>query len=613
MSTPPARPVTSWKLCALTCLAMTFLSLIPQIHLWLVRGREWNGAYVSLQGDEPFYSAYINSLIDGRARRNDPYAARDNSPQSPIPESTFSIQFLPAYVISLLAKTFGASASTALIVLLGTAGFFASLSIFWLLNNVLGDSRSAAVGTIFVLCLGGLAGGHGLVGLLVKADLSMPGLPFLRRYQPAAAFPLFFVFNALVWRALTRKNRQQFLVSAVLAGLTLALLVFSYLYLWTAAGAWLACVGLLWLGFRPSDRGRTVAVLGVIGTITALALVPYAYLVSQRPPSLDEQQTLVSTHRPDLFHVSEILAALVVILLIVSVWKRKTELKDSLTLLAASFALLPFVVFNQQILTGKTMQVYHYEAFIVNYALLVGLLITLTFFHKPLPGRLLAWVAALAFSWGVVEVGLPSRLNFVPSAVTDDKIVPVLLRLKQLSREDGTVAGLRERGEASTIVFSPQLEVSVFQPTWTSQGTLLDIGALDFGGVSREERKQFFYMHLYYSQANIEKLRQALNGAPDDPGMNYYARAVIFGHDRIIPALSGDFKPIQQDEIEDEIRKYEAYANSFSREQAAKRLITYAVIPADGSFEITNLDRWYQRDEGERVGSYVLYRLKPGK
>ena len=123
------------------------------------------------------------------------------------------------------------------------------------------------------------------------------------------------------------------------------------------------------------------------------------------------------------------------------------------------------------------MQVYHYEAFIVNYALTGRLTDHDYAFMKPLPVRLLVWVAALAFSWGVVEVGLPSRLNFVPSAVIDDKIVPVLLRLKQLSKEDGTSAGLRERGEASTIVFSPQLEVSVFQPTWTSQGTLLDIGS----------------------------------------------------------------------------------------------------------------------------------------
>ena len=609
MSTPPPPYVTRWKLCALTCLATTFLSFIPQLHLWLVRGREWNGAYVSLQGDEPFYSAYINTLIDGRARRNDPYGAKDNSPQSPIPESTFSIQFVPAYVISFLARIFGASASTALIVLLGAAGLFASLAIFWLLNNILGDSKAAAAGTIFVLCLGGLAGGHGLLGLLFKADLSMPGLPFLRRYQPAAAFPLFFVFNALVWRALTRKSRGM-LMAAVLAGLTLAVLVFSYLYLWTAAAAWLACIGLLWLWFRSADRRQGLAVLGIVGAITALALGPYAYLVSQRPPSLDEQQTLVSTHRPDLFHVSEMFAALILIVLVVSIWRRKSELKDSLTLFAASFALLPFVVFNQQMLTGKMMQVYHYEAFIVNYSVLVSLMITLALLWRPLPVRLLVWIAALAFSWGVVEVGLPSRLNFVPAAVIDDRMVPVLLRLKQLSKEDGTEAGLRARGEASTIVFSPQLEVTVFQPTWTSQGTLLDIGALDFGGVSREARKEFFYMHLYYSQANIEKLRQALNGAPDDPGMNYYARAVIFGHDRIIPALSGDFKPIQQNEIEDEIRKYEAYASSFSRDQAQKRQLTYALIPAESGFDSTNLDRWYAHDNGERIGDYILYRVK---
>src|SRR4030095_7185432 len=433
MSIQPA-PMTRWKLCALTCLAMTFLSLIPQLHLWLVRGRDWNGAYVSLQGDEPFYAAYINSLIDGRARRNDPYAAKANTPQSPIPESTFSIQFVPAYVISVLARLSGASASTALIVLLGAAGFFASLSIFWLLNNILGDGKLAAAGTLFVLCLGGLAGGHGLLGLLLKADLSMPGLPFLRRYQPAAAFPLFFVFNALVWRALTGKTRRSMFVSAVLAGLTLAVLVFSYLYLWTAAAAWLACIGLLWLYFRPSDRRVGFAVLGIIAAITALALGPYLYLVSQRPPSLDEQQTLISTHRPDLFHVSEMLGALILILLVVSIWRRKSDLKDSLTLFAASFSLLPFIVFNQQILTGKMMQVYHYEAFIVNYSLLVGLMITLALFWKPLPARLLVWIAALSFCWGVVEVGLPSRLNFVPAAVVDDKIVPVLLRLKQLSK-----------------------------------------------------------------------------------------------------------------------------------------------------------------------------------
>src|SRR6266404_5250303 len=262
MSTSPSY-VSGWKLCALTCLAMVLLSLIPQIHLWIVRGRDWNGAYVSAQGDEPLYSAYINALVNGRTRKNDPFGARDSSPKASLPESTSSIQFVPAYVISLLARTSGASASTAFIVLSGAAALLASLSVFWLLNCIAGDNRLAAAGTLLVLCLGGALGSYGVFGTLI--DVAIPALPFLRRYQPAAAFPLFFVFQVLVWQALTSQSKRGARVSAVGAGLTLATLIFSYLYLWTAAAAWLACIGALWLYLRPSDRWKTMAVLTTIG------------------------------------------------------------------------------------------------------------------------------------------------------------------------------------------------------------------------------------------------------------------------------------------------------------------------------------------------------------
>ncbi len=54
--------MTKWKWVALPVMAMLLLSLLPQVHLWLIRGRNWNGAYVSSQGDELLYSAYIRSL-----------------------------------------------------------------------------------------------------------------------------------------------------------------------------------------------------------------------------------------------------------------------------------------------------------------------------------------------------------------------------------------------------------------------------------------------------------------------------------------------------------------------------------------------------------------------
>jgi hypothetical protein len=597
---------TKWKFCGLAASAMVVLSLVPQIHLWIVRGREWNGAYVSPQGDEPLYSAYVNALIHGRPRRNDPFGGKDSTAKTPLPESTFSIQFFPAYVIALPARAVAISASTAFIVLIGITALSASFTVFWVLNAITDNHRLAAAGVFFVLCLGGFAGSYGLFGTFV--DVAIPALPFLRRYQPSAVFPLLFVFHVLVWYALTSETKR--IATSILAAITLVVLIFSYLYLWTAALAWLACIGVLWLYLRPSDRRKTVNVLVTIIAITAGALLPYIYLIAHRAVTLEEQQTVISTRRPDLFRAHEILGMIILVVLVVALFRRRIERNQPQVIYAASLALLPFVVFNQQILTGKTMQVFHFEIFSVNYSILVGLLITVAVLWKPIPRRLLTLMGAVSFAWGLLVIGLPARVAFVPSAVANDQRIPVLLRLAQLSKEDGTLAGLVTEGQASTLVFSPDLALMVLQPTWTSQGTLLDIGGLDFGSVSREERKKFFYMHLYYSRVEAESVRTVLNGFQDDPTMGLYAGSVLFGHERVTPALSSEFKPIQPDEIEREVQTYLAYANSFSREEALRRPITYAVIPVDGNFNLMNLERWYERDAGERVGPYILYRLK---
>jgi hypothetical protein len=603
--------IAKHKLCALASLAMVLLSLIPEAHLWLVRGREWNGAYVQIQGDEHYYASYLNSLLHGRPRRNDPYGGLDDRSGAPLPESTFSIQFIPPYVMTTVARLFGASASTIMIALLAVGALLASLALCWLLRSVTDDYALAAAGTLFVLCFGGLAGGHALLGLLlVTKDLSMPSLPFLRRYQPAASFPLLILFIGLVWQALRAETRRRIMIAALLAGVTFGLLIFSYLYLWTAAAAWLTCICIFWFWLRPKDRRQLFTVLGIIIAIVAIVFVPYAYLVSHRPPTLDEQQTVAFTHRPDLLRVPELLGVLILIILFIAIRRRQVARDDSRLVLTASLALLSLVVFNQQILTGTTIQPYHYAAFVVNYTVLISLVIAASLWWKQIPRRALIWIAALSFMWGFIEVGLPSRLNTVPAAIANDQMVPVLRRLDDLSQQDGTMSDLKTKGRASTIVFSTELTVSVMLPAWTSQPTLLDIGGLDFGSLTREVRREYFLMHLYYANANPDALRHALRGVPDDPAMNYYARSVLFGHERIVPALAGDFKPIRDEEIENEIRTFQDYARNFSRAQAVKRPLVYAIIKGDSNFDFANVDRWYDRDSGERVGAYTLYRLK---
>src|SRR6267154_6628742 len=105
-----------WRWGALAALAISIVALYPQINLWIARGSAWHGSYVLTQGDEVAYSAYINALIDGRPRRNDPFSGRDDERNSRQPESLFSIQFVPAYLIAFPARALGISASTAFIV-----------------------------------------------------------------------------------------------------------------------------------------------------------------------------------------------------------------------------------------------------------------------------------------------------------------------------------------------------------------------------------------------------------------------------------------------------------------------------------------------------------------
>ena len=116
------------------------------------------------------------------------------------------------------------------------------------------------------------------------------------------------------------------------------------------------------------------------------------------------------------------------------------------------------------------------------------------------------------------------------------------------------------------------------------------------------------YTHLYYSGATAERLRALFNTIPEELGLSYYVKYAVFGHERVRPLYALDFHPLTQDEIEAEVSAYAKFVESFSREQALQRPLRYAI--ADDKFDFTRLDRWYERDAGERVGAYTLYQLK---
>ena len=600
-----------WKWGLFAAIGMTLLALYPQLNLCLARGREWNGAYATIHGDEVAYSAYIQALIDGRPRRNNPYTGRDDVPGASQPESLFSIQFIPAYAIALPARALGVSAATAFIALLVLTAAGTTLTIFWLLVTLTGDERLAAAGALAVLCFGTLAAGQGETFGLLHRPFAADSFLFLRRYQPSVAFPLFFVLCVFVWRMLTREKFRDAVAWANLSGALFAVLIFSYFYLWTAAAAWLACIAVLWLAGHPAEWRRIAAFFGVIVGWAAVALVPYLLMLSHRATNTDSGQLLDISHTPSLFRIPELMGIAIGLTLLAGAARGIITCKDRRVIFIASFALTPLITFNQQIITGRSLQPFHYQWFITNYLVLVALVATVVILWQGhggvmhrLPGRAVALTGLLAFGMGTIEMsGATGRTaNYVRMC---DEAMQVGTWLAGAAKKDGTESdGVREGRAPRPMVFSSNIPVAGILPTLAPQAILFAWHVNSFPTRSLEESRELFFRYLYYSGADAVELEQTFLAARPE------ILSAFFGVARVLPDMAINNKPISVAEARAEVMNYAAYAASFTRADAETPTLSYVVVPTEAPPNLAHIDRWYERDAGERVGIFTIYRVK---
>jgi hypothetical protein len=598
-----------WKWAALPAAAMALLALYPQINLWLGRGSTWQGSYVLVQGDEDAYSAYINALIDGRPRRNDPHTGRDDSPGAPQPESLFSIQFVPSYAIALPARALHLSASTIFIVLIALAAIASALAIFWLVHSVTGDQRIAAGGVIFVLCLGTLVATQGGIRVFLGTAPTYSFFPFLRRYQPAFPFPLFFVFCGFIWQALKARTTRSTIVWAAGGGTLITVLIFSYFYLWTAALAWLAGCALLWLILIPEGRGRMLLVCGLVFAFALLGLVPYSILLSHRDPNMDKVQLLTLTHAPDLFRVPELIGFVAIVTLLFGLRRRVIEIGPT-TLFVVSLGLMPLIVFNQQVFTGRSLQPLHYELFIANYVSLLGLLMAIAVVVRNPPekwrmiqGRAIALVTLLAFGWGIIEATGATRRDVKLAQIREDAM-PVSKKLIELAKQNGSESFTTTARDPRPVVFASTLPVADCLPTMSPQASLWALHMDAFPGATQAERKERFYQYMYYSGISDQELGNAILEG------RFAIMVALFGVERVIPGLVPGEQPVTTDEMRREWLLYSQYIAGFSRERAAKLTLSYVVVPTEAMPNLSNLDRWYERGTGVQAGLFTIYPVK---
>ncbi len=449
-----------------------------------------------------------------------------------------------------------------------------------------------------------------LLGLSAPASY----LPFLRRYVPAMPFPFFFLFCGCVYCMFRSEAASASRRWAFVAGIVFAVLVFSYFFLWTAAAAWLCTLTLCALFVRPANLRRILSGMAIIGALALLSLAPYAVLLSRRVETLDSVQALTLSHAPDVFRLPELIGLLTTLAIALATRRRIIDLHNNAVLFTASFALLPLVVFNQQILTGRSLQPIHYEQHIANYAAMLAAAFAVALIWRGsaagvarrIPARALIIIALAAYAWGLVEMRY-GMIRYVQTNLTLNDATPALLRLAAEARDSSANqrddAANDERAGVAPMIFSTDAVTADYAPTVAPQPVLWASHQYIFPGIKQGEGKERFYQYLYYSGVDAARFTEMLT-------RQRFMLYALFGWERVNARLTANYRPITPEEISNEQRNYLDYAANFNRERAANPTLTHVLVNMKEAPDLSNLDLWYERDQGQQLGNFMLYRVK---
>ena len=618
-----------WHFGIIAAIFLAIFCSYPQLKMVYLRGSDWNGHYAYNDIDEVAYASYVRALIDGRPRKNDPYSGADDSPQNPQPESLFSIQFAAPYTVALPARVLGIGTPWAMTLSGALAGFLAALAVFWLIWRMTGNNWFAMAASLAVFAGGALAAGEGAAAEILFNGFSYPYFPGFRRYIPAMAMPAIFGMFALIWKLVSPHGRGHdggessaldghlaadtydsqknsgtlgaSVPTVLCAVLCFAYCVFSYFFIWTTAAAWLGAVGLVWVVFRPDGFVRDLRSLGLVGVGCVAALIPYAYLLSKRSHTMDDVQLLVLTRAPDLARLPEFISILCLVLLAAGVVGGFIRLRERSTLFALSTALVPLIVFNQQIITGRSLQPIHYQVFIGNYvaglALLmaVGLLLRKRLMANDVAVKSTSAVLMLAaIVWGFVECHYTVRV-LDDANIARDEALPVARRLEEMSFADPN------RFQQTVLSFDGIFADDM--PSVAPQNVLWARHQHVFAGLTWQQNKERYYKYLYYSNIDENGLDRLLK-------KDFVSQIALFGWGRHSDRLSVDAKPLTYGEIAEEVRNYARFRNAFNAATASDPQLSFVVVNEEYESDLTAVEQWYELYDAQTIGKYTLFRAR---
>jgi hypothetical protein len=204
-------------------------------------------------------------------------------------------------------------------------------------------------------------------------------------------------------------------------------------------------------------------------------------------------------------------------------------------------------------------------------------------------------VAAIAVVWGFVECHYTVRV-LDDVNVRRDEQMPLGRRLTELGKDDPN--------RYKTIVLDFAIAEADDLPTIAPQATLWSRHQHIFTSVTTEENKERYFQFLYFQGITGRDLATSMKHG------DFVSMIALFGWGRHTDRLNSDFKPLTYGEIDAVAREFDKWRVSFDPRRSTETIVSYVVVRGDEMPDLANFDRWYERDDGEALGPYILYNVR---
>ncbi|OGH64477.1 MAG: hypothetical protein A2821_03075 [Candidatus Magasanikbacteria bacterium RIFCSPHIGHO2_01_FULL_41_23] len=351
-----------------------FICVAPQIFFITRLGSSYQGIHFFATPNEEAYLAIIHEVLDGH-----PLVA-----SMPFFEYKNQLPLLPptmAYGYVLVSIFFNISLVTTLIISKFFLPAFLFFLVYFLLVKLLEDEERNSV------CLTAICGGlmvtfgfdlvdyRTLIKYFSESLVPSGFLIWTRPLNPIAGAILLFFFLINIFSFL--KNRNTVIKTIVWPALALALMMASYFFSWSLA---LTILGVLGIWALTRQDWRFIRYASLIVLVAMVISAPYWFVVIKASmlPWYAEAAARIGLWKTHLPHVNKFLTLIFLWFIGLSFWEyRKNGLavfKKQWWQFCLALLVAGFLVYNQQIITGREIWYYHY----VFYTIPIGYVVFLT-------------------------------------------------------------------------------------------------------------------------------------------------------------------------------------------------------------------------------------------